>query len=382
MTRAVDSTMPRDPAKHRYNDDLLVCATSRQDAQAEFPGVFHVLHDPELQQAFEPIDMRAARAKRCSQHAGTLAVVSAVVSLAAAAAEPLWGHWPGAWPTVVAIAAGLLGLGAVVLGGFGVLHGRQKERWLHQRLWTERLRQLHFQGFIWRIREIADSCNAADPLAHRRFIENRRRTLETFLHRLQGHVDAELSALLAPTGGAKVWLYEGGGSPPSLPPGFDPTEMFSAYRRLRFEEQVGYAEHKLRSSQFVPWLTTAPLRNQRQILRTIWTLAFGALVAWDLVLILGSVSGWQVAHGSLSHVVVVWLALLALGARTLEEGFGLSREIERYEDYRAEVFDALQRFNAARTAEEKLRVMMDMERISFDEMRSFLRTLNESSYVL
>lgn len=83
---------------------------------------------------------------------------------------------------------------------------------------------------------------------------------------------------------------------------------------------------------------------------------------------------------SLFHVGVVWLAFL--GARTLEEGFGVSREIERYEDYRTAVFDARERFRRAQTVQAKLRGIMDMERISFDEMRSFLRTNNESSFVL
>jgi hypothetical protein len=76
------------------------------------------------------------------------------------------------------------------------------------------------------------------------------------------------------------------------------------------------------------------------------------------------------------------MALIALGARTLEEGLGLSREIERYEDYRASIFDTRERFDRAGNTDEKLRAMIDMERISFDEMRSFLRTARNASFVL
>jgi hypothetical protein len=79
---------------------------------------------------------------------------------------------------------------------------------------------------------------------------------------------------------------------------------------------------------------------------------------------------------------MIWTALIALGARTLEEGLSVSREIERYEDYHAAVSDARDRFDRAKTLEEKLRAMMDMERISFEEMRTFLRTARDASFVL
>jgi hypothetical protein len=82
------------------------------------------------------------------------------------------------------------------------------------------------------------------------------------------------------------------------------------------------------------------------------------------------------------HVGVVWLAIVALASRTLEEGLQLSREIERYEDYRAAVFDARSQLGHALTNEERVHAMIGMERISFDEMRSFLRTPSETSFLL
>lgn len=383
MATIIDPALPpSELTDHRYNDDLLLDERSRRYAKAEFPLIFHVLDNPELRAAFAPIDKRAGDAKRRSHQAGLWAVLLAVLSLAGAAAEPLWRDLPWPWAVLLATGAGLLGLAAVMLGAFGVLHGKQKDQWLHHRLCTERLRQLQFQAFIWKLQEIAGSCNKGDPQADEHFIEDRRRTVEAFMHRLTGQADAELTAALASTGGSKLWLYEARDSPPPVPLGFNPDQLFRAYRRLRFEEQLGYAEHKLRTVSFAPALRSAPLRNQRQMLRAVWTLAFGALIALHVVLVVGYFVGWHDVHRPVLHVGVVWLALIALGARALEEGFGLSREIERYEDYRAVVFDALERFDRARTAGDKLRVMMDMERISFDEMRSFLRAASEASFVL
>ena len=367
---------------HRYNDDLLLNEGSRRHAKAEFPLISHVLDNPELRADFEPIDQRAGAAKGRSQQAGLWAVVLAVLSLVGAAAEPLWRDLPWPWPVVVAVGAGLLGLTAVLLAGFGVLYGKHKDRWLLNRLCTERLRQLHFQAFIWKLPEIAASCTKADPHAVEHFIEDRRTAVAAFVHWLTGQADAELTAVLEPTGGARVWLYEAGHAPPPVPAGFNPEPLFRAYRKLRFQEQLGYADHKLRRVSFALAFSTAPLRNQRDTLRAVWMLAFGALIALHIVLVVGHFVGWHGAHHPLLHVGVVWLALVALGARTLEEGFGLSREIERYEDYRAEVFDTRERFDRATTPEGKLRAMVDMERMSFDEMRSFLRTGKESSFVL
>jgi hypothetical protein len=177
-------------------------------------------------------------------------------------------------------------------------------------------------------------------------------------------------------------LFDGGNSPPSVAPDFDIAQLFRAYRRLRFEEQIGYAEHKLRTSNVSAKLIGAPLRNQREGLHAIWTVAFGALVALHGGIVIGTLACWCAVRNPWLPVVSIWLALFALGVRTLEEGLRLSQEIERYEDYRAEVSDAFTRFDHASTTEDKLRVMMDMEQIAFDEMRSFLRTASESSFVL
>ena len=384
MTSTIHPSPPPDsePSDHLYNDDLLIDEESLRYAGVEFPGIFHVLDNKELRAAFSAIDKDAGTAKRRSQRAGSWAVICAVLSLAGASAEPLWRELPWLWPSFVAIVSALLGLAAAIIAVVGVLHGTQKDQWLLNRIRTERLRQFHFQAFIWKLPEIARSCKAIDVGARTQYQTDRRTTVEAFVHRLAGHADDELAAILAPTGGDRLWLYEADDSPPAVPGGFRPRSLVQGVPDdFGFEEQLGYAEHKLRLSNFALVFRRAPLRNQQQTLRVVWIVAFTLLVALHAALVVGHFAGWHALDSSLLHVGIVWLALIALGAKTLEVGFGLTREIERYEDYRAEVLDALQRFNRARTAAERLRAMMDMERISFDEMRSFLRAANESSFV-
>jgi len=194
--------------EHRYNDDLLLEERSREYARKEFPLVFFALDNPELRAAFARVDKKANAAKRRSQQAGVWAAILAMLSLMAAAAEPLWRGLPWLWAVVIAIGAAGFGISAVLVAAFGLLHGAQKDQWLYHRLCGERLRQLHFQVFIWKLDDIVRLCKHRDNRHLGEFVDQRRRTVEAFVHRLTGHADSELSAVLAPTGGSKLWLYD------------------------------------------------------------------------------------------------------------------------------------------------------------------------------
>ena len=56
--------------------------------------------------------------------------------------------------------------------------------------------------------------------------------------------------------------------------------------------------------------------------------------------------------------------------------------MERYQQYRAALRAVQERFDAAPSQAEKLAVMREMERISFDEMRNFLITNDRSRFVM
>jgi len=53
--------------------------------------------------------------------------------------------------------------------------------------------------------------------------------------------------------------------------------------------------------------------------------------------------------------------------------------MERYQQYRSALRCIRDRFDNSATPAEKLQVMRDMERISFEEMRNFLRTAREAA---
>lgn len=369
-----------DLSAHRYNDDMLVAEVSRQFAAHEFPSLFHVLDDERLRLTFLEVERDAKAAKVQSQRAGIFAVIAAVLSLAAASTEPVWHTLHEPWPIVTAIASAVLGVIAVVVAALGVLYGKRKDLWLRSRVRTERLRQFHFQALIWTLPEIARSC--ADDSAGKAYVKERSQKVDGFANGLAGRVDSELGALLRPDGGERIWLYDAADGVPKLPEGFDARPLFRAYRRLRFEEQISYATHKLTRSNASLAFAKVPLRNQQQILRFIWLFSLSSLALLHVVLLGGYLGTWGHFDIPRAHVVVILLALIALGGRTLEEGLGLAHEIERYEDYIAEASDALRHFDAATDDAGRLHAMIEMERASFNEMRSFLRMMNRSSFVL
>ena len=84
----------------------------------------------------------------------------------------------------------------------------------------------------------------------------------------------------------------------------------------------------------------------------------------------------------LVSVIVIWFAIVALGVRAVEQGLQPEREIERYQQYLSAVRAILERFDNARSQSEKIRVMQEMERASFDEMRNFLMTNDRARFVM
>jgi hypothetical protein len=128
----------------------------------------------------------------------------------------------------------------------------------------------------------------------------------------------------------------------------------------------------------MPW-------RQAQILSQISLIAIALLcvihvgVLWDAFLT-GSV--WVVFASNSIYVVTIWIALAALAVRAVEQGLQPEREVERYQQYRSALRAILDRFDRAATQGEKIQIMEEMERLSFDELRNFLITNERAKFVI
>jgi hypothetical protein len=359
--------------RHRFNADLLANPGDLETARRAFPRLAHVVDHAELRHEFNRFDEPANAAKKRGRIAGLLAIGFGMVALFTAAASPA-SRWQG-------IVAALCGVISIAVGLGGVLYAGIKRRWLLNRVMTERLRQFHFQAFVCRWRDIAASLTDAEEV--RDYLERRALLFQRFMAPYPGQLDSELTDLLEDETDARCWLHHQQPLPGAgeIIPDLD--ELFVAYRDLRIRHQLDYANHKLRSEQS---LLVWPPRLQEIIFSyasLICILAIFAIHLW----IAGSLS-WvgHAEHATLLrfdiHVWVIWIAILVLALRALQEGLQPEREIERYRHYRAGVRAVRDRFKEAASAAEKLEIMREMERLSFDEFRNFLRSNHEARFVL
>jgi hypothetical protein len=367
---------------HRFNNDLLMNPGDVDRAERAFPRMAHVLSHVALQEAFRGFDGPANAAKKKGRIAGLLAILLGTISLAIAAATPKVQE--------LGLIAAVCGVASIIIGLGGALYAGAKRRWLCNRVMTERLRQFHFQAVVCRWREIAASL--AGPEAVQDYMAQRENWFDRFMAPYHGQLDAELTDLLDDDTAPKCWLHP----EPNLPkPGEvipDLEGLFAAYHDLRIMHQLHYANYKLRSDQNM--FSWSP-RLQEVIFSYAILLCILALFVIHLWIAFSIALGTRIpglepflfhheseAAGINIHIIVIWVAIAALAVRALQEGRQPEREIKRYRHYRAGVRAVRDRFDEASSPAEKLEVMLEMERLAFDEFRNFLRSSNEARFVI
>ena len=168
-----------------------------------------------------------------------------------------------------------------------------------------------------------------------------------------------------------------------------------AYRQLRINHQLGYANHKLKSDDKI--FSNMPLR-QAEILENMskagiaWLFFIHLSVLIVILFTFGILTVGVPLDISIPHaapvisdifsVAIIVIAVVALSARAFQQGLQPEREIERYQQYRSTVQSILEQFDEADTPSRKIRVMRQMERAAFDEMRNFLQTYDRSSFAM
>ncbi len=371
----------QNPLQQKFNDDLLIHKEDQHVALELYPTVLHVLDHPELRRCFIDYDEKANHAKRRSRKAGSIAIILATLALFCASGEIAFYSQPAAL-LFLALAGVICGISSVILGSLGVLYGRTKSEWLHRRLMTERLRQFHFQTFVSLLPQITASLH--DGHAKTQFASVRRQRFDAFRARMEGHLEAALTRILADEE-PEPWFEKPSPGPPIAKD--DPAlwSLFEAYRELRIEHQMSYADYKTRDDNKI---FTSAARRQASVLESFGFACFVLLLSIDIAVGAAILIGW-IASTSPTRALMptlnaatICIAIAALAARALEQGLQPEREIERYQQYRSDCKAILERFDSAPSQAEKVRIMMEMERLSFDEMRNFLITNDRARFVM
>jgi FtsH-binding integral membrane protein len=362
---------------HKFNDDLLLAREDRDLAARKYPAIWHVLDHPELRQLFAVYDAPANRAKRRARTAGLWAIGLVWIALVIASSEYLLSET--SWVPIFAIVSAVCGLVGVVIGGTGILFARRKQEWLHGRLMTERIRQFHFQTFVFRRAEILRSFRGEEAKAA--FSSERKLWLDEFNARFHGKLDEQFTGILEDETQEEIWLHETEKEPGGLSEQRDLDPIFDAYRELRIMHQIGYANHQLKDDRRI---FSASPRRQAAVFSAFGFICI-ILVCVIHVGVLAGVffksSAWAV-NSEIASMIIIWVAIAALAVRAIEDGLQPEREVERYQQYRSSVRFVLERFDRAASQSEKLQIMREMERLVFDEMRNFLIAGNRSRFVM
>jgi hypothetical protein len=392
----VTSVLPTSEG-HKFNDDLLANDGDIQEARKQWETIIHVLNHRELQKYFHQFNGRADNAKSKSLKWGTIAILLGAIAVLLAATEinlqqyerPLTeqiGDWANLVQWAIAVVAALSGIASVTIGKMGILFGRRKSQWLHNRFMGERIRQFHFQTFIARLPEIVASLEG--ETAKTKFESMRSEWFAAFQADFDGKVNGAFEDAIQTANDG--WLHDARVHDDIV----DHKELeplFDAYRKLRIKHQLGYANYKLQDDYRI--FSVMPCR-QALILESITTWGIGTLLFIHIFLFITIIFvGLSLSHNnSFSSVfspvsspfnaAIVIIAVLSLAARAFEQGLQPEREIERYRRYRSNVQSILNRFDNATTQSQKISVMREMELLSFHEMRDFLLTNKNATFVM
>lgn len=366
--------------EHQFNGDLLISKHDQELARKLYGEIYHVLDHPELRREFQAYDDVANSSKLWVQRVGLIAVLLAVLALLGSAVNPLVHdlspivHDVLFWLEV----AGIVG---VVIAAGGIALAKQKSRWLKARMMAEVIRLWHFQSLICRGKEIALSCDSSNGKAQAEFRESRATAFQAMLSEWGGSPDSHLSELIEKPAEGYELLHDQESHYPAGSPVVD--EIFAAYKATRFKHQANYAAHKLERSTDYPlrilkWPAAVLQERMQHFASTCLVLS----LVCSLLTVIGHVAKWEIASGPVLPVATIVLLILNVAARAVQDGLAAPEELQRYNDYAGKIEYLRRRFDMEHSPEEKLKLMVEMERAALEELKGFLRAHFESRFIV
>ncbi len=377
-----------------YNDELLINDSYRQTIQNNYRDIAFVLKHKALREKFKTINTIANKQKSKSRYCGFVAVCLATVALIIAAFEPIiyaQASNSANWSWVPKLAAGFAaftGLIAVSIGFFGILFSKSKDQWLHNRLITERLRQWHAQSLVGNITAIITAAKSDKGITD--FIERREAEFEEFKQETITQVAAVFQRYIS-----KPLLYSKGQhenlvwarsqwAMTDKDVSYDSDDsilqqLLTVYESIRMRGQIQYTDYKLKSKRESFW-THAGVQA-----RVIGNMAFVCVIGiffLHMLVLCGAISDITWMKGPFVHALAVSCAIIALAGRTLDEGFQPRLEIERLDAYLTRLLSAEKQFKNAKSIHIKIAAMREIEEAAVAEMISFLKTNNDSKFVM
>jgi hypothetical protein len=356
------------------NDDLLFKKDMRDFIFAQHPRLSPILDWPELRSRFAAFDAAAGQARRGSRQTGIVAGALGFVSLLIVAVLPLSAFV--ALPTkALGVSAAILALVSTIWGYWQILKGDRKAMWLTNRYWTERLRQLYFQFIINNLPLAARAMH--DPAALAEWHALRAAALARFDHHHVGSATSSILQMKDDDAEEAFWHDHGWNermiAPPDLP---ELDELFFVLDMQRFKIQLRYAALKTAAGAYSSKSRSFAVRLLSDILTLV---ALASVVIGGIALLFNHKPDQLLVLTSAAIAALCSATILFL--RVLNEGLQLSSEAERYTWYRAAVASLERRYEQAGRLE-RIDILRDMERLSYQEMRWFIISFQEARFIL
>jgi hypothetical protein len=387
-----------DPFKTWPNSDLLIEEEDRAFFRRHYPAYALIFDWPELRALFVGYNAAASRARKRSRRAGIWAVAAGFLSLVVAATIPLMdvlgtegGKDDLGVHAAFGLIAALLGLVSVLLGYTQVLTGKAKTRWLINRFWTERLRQLHFQLIVNHLPKVVAAAGGGAGMEE--WLSFRAAQLDRFKHEYLRGVDDTYHGLELDEAEDSSWVFAEWASPgPPAEASEHLATILMLLERQRFVIQQRYAERKLwkgwRSPQSqAEWVQK--LSDAFTVLLLLATIGagLGAVIAIHFARSAQSpaTAAKLLASGPKLHAIPALIAAIAsasvVAMRAMKEGLLMSADAERYRWYLAAVRTLHRRFDRVEVPK-KMLLLRELEQAAYQEMRRFILSAASARFVM
>ncbi len=361
---------------YAFNNDIFLSDADSALAKRAFPRISYALDNPAMRAVFSGHDERANRAKVRSRRWGVVAVLLATAALMIAASSTLYAGFDHEIKRAISIVGAFCSIASVTIGYFGVMFRGRKLRWLTDRLATERIRQFHFQHYAAHGGAILRG--AKDEAAAKAYLDLRTRDFDRFQVDFLSRLEDEFHAIVDAEDSGEGLMFD---FMHDIPPADDPDldEYYRAYEALRFQRQIDYCNLMLSESRNLWKYSPA---KQARFFSAAGLSCLVIILSLDTIIFMGSIVDLPALGAPIFSVAGVMIAFLALSARTIEEGLQPGTEVERMRQYRIALNRCLVRFKSAKTPDEKIEPMADLENASFEEMLPFLKTNFEARFVM
>lgn len=358
------------------NDDILFTQEARDLVEQQHPDLFPIFDWPEIRDEFEMHDKPALKAKSRNVQSGRLTLVFSFLGLSVSALSTVNLNYES---QVRSIAEIFLLIG-ILCGLWHLWRSRHKKVWLGHRYWTERLRQFYFQ-FIINNAEMA-ALATTDSKQLDLYLKKRKSALGELLKQktktamlLEQTIDdlAETSPWIESKWDKETPLKK---ETASL------SQIVNILGKQRIEIQKEYVSRVMKSG------LKSPTKRQ-EIFETVINFATVGMILLSgiagIVMLTtffkssGYQSFWPASGTSISSPTVramfcfaALLGVLVAMIKAVDQALSISASAERYKWYFASVSDLETRFKTAQSSSQKIRLLRELERLSYQEMRRFL----------